>query len=84
MFEFRYGFNNIYKRNIGLDLSPPSYVQTEQEASLDPILIEDYDSLIEKMNNWNFQIFELVEKMGENSGRILSQVGLKFPTTFLL
>ncbi|XP_036181394.1 cGMP-inhibited 3',5'-cyclic phosphodiesterase B isoform X2 [Myotis myotis] len=47
---------------------------TEQEASLDPILIEDYDSLIEKMNNWNFQIFELVEKMGENSGRILSQV----------
>ncbi|XP_070284362.1 cGMP-inhibited 3',5'-cyclic phosphodiesterase 3B isoform X3 [Myotis yumanensis] len=50
---------------------PPN---TEQEASLDPILIEDYDSLIEKMNNWNFQIFELVEKMGENSGRILSQV----------
>ncbi|XP_066107111.1 cGMP-inhibited 3',5'-cyclic phosphodiesterase 3B [Saccopteryx bilineata] len=46
----------------------------EQEASLDLILIEDYDSLIEKMNNWNFQIFELVEKMGEKSGRILSQV----------
>ncbi|XP_046926622.1 cGMP-inhibited 3',5'-cyclic phosphodiesterase 3B [Lynx rufus] len=46
----------------------------EQEASLDLILIEDYDSLIEKMNNWNFQIFEVVEKMGEKSGRILSQV----------
>ncbi|XP_058402018.1 cGMP-inhibited 3',5'-cyclic phosphodiesterase 3B isoform X2 [Diceros bicornis minor] len=46
----------------------------EQEASLDPILIEDYDSLIEKMSNWNFQIFELAEKMGEKSGRILSQV----------
>ncbi|KAF6333885.1 phosphodiesterase 3B [Rhinolophus ferrumequinum] len=47
---------------------------SEQESSLDLMLIEDYDSLIEKMNNWNFQIFELVEKMGEKSGRILSQV----------
>ncbi|XP_059959972.1 cGMP-inhibited 3',5'-cyclic phosphodiesterase 3B isoform X2 [Mesoplodon densirostris] len=46
----------------------------EQEASRDLILIEDYDSLIESMSNWNFQIFELVEKMGEKSGRILSQV----------
>ncbi|XP_055404513.1 cGMP-inhibited 3',5'-cyclic phosphodiesterase 3B [Bubalus kerabau] len=46
----------------------------EQEASQDLILIEDYDSLIENMSNWNFQIFELVEKMGEKSGRILSQV----------
>ncbi|KAG8524212.1 cGMP-inhibited 3',5'-cyclic phosphodiesterase B, partial [Galemys pyrenaicus] len=46
----------------------------EQESSLDLILMEDFDSLIEKMSNWNFQIFELVQKMGEKSGRILSQV----------
>ncbi|XP_039327317.1 cGMP-inhibited 3',5'-cyclic phosphodiesterase 3B isoform X1 [Saimiri boliviensis] len=46
----------------------------EQEASLDLILVEEYDLLIEKMSNWNFPIFELVEKMGEKSGRILSQV----------
>ncbi|XP_004472577.2 cGMP-inhibited 3',5'-cyclic phosphodiesterase 3B [Dasypus novemcinctus] len=46
----------------------------KQESSLDLILVEDHDSLIEKMSNWNFQIFELVEKMGEKSGRILSQV----------
>lgn len=46
----------------------------EQELSLDMILVEDYDSLIENMSNWNFQIFELVQKMGERSGRILSQV----------
>ncbi|KAB0371237.1 hypothetical protein FD755_017646 [Muntiacus reevesi] len=45
-----------------------------EQASQDVILIEDYDSLIENMSNWNFQIFELVEKMGEKSGRILSQV----------
>ncbi|XP_004711674.2 cGMP-inhibited 3',5'-cyclic phosphodiesterase B, partial [Echinops telfairi] len=47
---------------------------SEQESSLDLILIEDQDSLIEKMSNWNFQIFELAEKMGAKSGRILSQV----------
>ncbi|KAM6157681.1 cGMP-inhibited 3',5'-cyclic phosphodiesterase 3B isoform 2-T2 [Rhynchocyon petersi] len=46
----------------------------EQESSLDWIVMEDYDSLLEKMSNWNFPIFELVEKMGEKSGRILSQV----------
>lgn len=46
----------------------------DQEVLLDPMLVEDYDSLIEKMSNWNFQIFDLVEKMGEKSGRILSQV----------
>lgn len=46
----------------------------EQEVLLDLMLVEDHDSLIEKMSNWNFQIFELVEKMGEKSGRILSQV----------
>ncbi|XP_007954993.1 cGMP-inhibited 3',5'-cyclic phosphodiesterase B [Orycteropus afer afer] len=46
----------------------------EQESSLDLILMDDHDSLIEKMSNWNFQIFELVEKMGNKSGRILSQV----------
>lgn len=73
----------IFIKDILVWISPrPPYVQTEQEASLDPILIEDYDSLIEKMNNWNFQIFELVEKMGENSGRILSQVCFKSPLLF--
>ncbi|XP_005380390.2 PREDICTED: cGMP-inhibited 3',5'-cyclic phosphodiesterase B [Chinchilla lanigera] len=46
----------------------------KQEVSLDMTVVEDYDSLIEKMSNWNFQIFELVENMGEKSGRILSQV----------
>ncbi|KAL1774370.1 cGMP-inhibited 3 3' [Sigmodon hispidus] len=46
----------------------------DQEVLLDLMLVEDYDLLIEKMSNWNFQIFELVEKMGEKSGRILSQV----------
>ncbi|KAM5248566.1 cGMP-inhibited 3',5'-cyclic phosphodiesterase 3B [Ctenodactylus gundi] len=55
-------------------LEEAQQLNIEQEASLDMTLLEDYDSLIEKMSNWNFQIFELVEKMGEKSGRILSQV----------
>ncbi|XP_021257802.1 cGMP-inhibited 3',5'-cyclic phosphodiesterase B, partial [Numida meleagris] len=37
-------------------------------------MITEHDSLMEKMNNWNFQIFDLVQEMGDQSGRILSQV----------
>lgn len=40
------------------------YIQIEQEASQDLILIEDYDSLIENMSNWNFQIFGTCRKDG--------------------
>uniref|UniRef100_A0A8C8VHX9 Phosphodiesterase n=1 Tax=Pelusios castaneus TaxID=367368 RepID=A0A8C8VHX9_9SAUR len=46
----------------------------EQDPSLELILTEDHESLMEKMNNWNFQIFDVVQQMGDQSGRILSQV----------
>ncbi|KYO22075.1 hypothetical protein Y1Q_0000689 [Alligator mississippiensis] len=45
----------------------------EYDPSLEVMLI-DHDSLMEKMNNWNFQIFDLVQEMGDKSRRILSQV----------
>uniref|UniRef100_A0A665W6A5 Phosphodiesterase n=1 Tax=Echeneis naucrates TaxID=173247 RepID=A0A665W6A5_ECHNA len=45
----------------------------EQEFRLDPML-EDHEALMEKMNTWNFQIFDLVDKTGGESGRILSYV----------
>ncbi|NXM31675.1 PDE3B phosphodiesterase, partial [Oxyruncus cristatus] len=45
----------------------------EQSYTLETMLL-DHDSLMEKMNNWNFQIFDLVKEMGDQSGRILSQV----------
>lgn len=48
-------------------------IQVEQNPALEMMLIE-HDSLMEKMNNWNFQIFDLVQEMGDQSGRILSQV----------
>ncbi|NXP53752.1 PDE3B phosphodiesterase, partial [Heliornis fulica] len=45
----------------------------EQSPTLETMLL-DHDSLMEKMNNWNFQIFDLVQELGDQSGRILSQV----------
>ncbi|XP_009696291.1 PREDICTED: cGMP-inhibited 3',5'-cyclic phosphodiesterase B, partial [Cariama cristata] len=45
----------------------------EESPTLETMLL-DHDSLMEKMNNWNFQIFDLVQEMGDQSGRILSQV----------
>lgn len=47
--------------------------QVEQSPTLETVFL-DHDSLMEKMNNWNFQIFDLVQEMGDQSGRILSQV----------
>ncbi|XP_064369133.1 cGMP-inhibited 3',5'-cyclic phosphodiesterase 3B isoform X2 [Dromaius novaehollandiae] len=51
----------------------PNNQLVERDPSLEMMLIE-HDSLMEKMNNWNFQIFDLVQKLGDQSGRILSQV----------
>lgn len=43
------------------------------EFRLDPML-EDHEAVMEKMNTWNFQIFDLVDKTGGRTGRILSYV----------
>jgi len=48
-------------------------IQVEQSPTLEKMSL-DHDSLMEKMNNWNFQIFDLVQEMRDQSGRILSQV----------
>ncbi|XP_044126417.1 cGMP-inhibited 3',5'-cyclic phosphodiesterase B [Bufo gargarizans] len=47
--------------------------EIEEESALD-LLIEDQDELLQKMDNWNFPIFDLMEKTGGKCGRILSQV----------
>lgn len=36
--------------------------------------MDNLDPLMEQLNNWNFPIFDLVEKIGKKCGRILSQV----------
>uniref|UniRef100_A0A8C9WKR8 Phosphodiesterase n=1 Tax=Scleropages formosus TaxID=113540 RepID=A0A8C9WKR8_SCLFO len=48
-------------------------LQMEQDFTLDPLL-EEHEALMEKMNTWNFQIFDLVEQTGGRTGRILSYV----------
>lgn len=48
-------------------------LQVEQEFRLDPVL-EEHETFMEKMNTWNFQIFDLVDKTGGKTGRILSYV----------
>ncbi|KAM8877423.1 cGMP-inhibited 3',5'-cyclic phosphodiesterase 3B isoform 1-T1 [Synchiropus picturatus] len=58
--------------------SPSTHQQTQEseddeEFRLDPML-EDHDALMERMNTWNFQIFDLVDRTGGKSGRILSYV----------
>uniref|UniRef100_A0A8C7DBW0 Phosphodiesterase n=1 Tax=Oncorhynchus kisutch TaxID=8019 RepID=A0A8C7DBW0_ONCKI len=40
---------------------------------LDPLL-ENHDDLMEKINSWNFQIFDLMDRTGGKTGRILSYV----------
>ncbi|KAF7666067.1 hypothetical protein LDENG_00121210 [Lucifuga dentata] len=47
--------------------------ESEQEFKLDPML-KDHEALMERMNTWNFQIFDLVDKTGGKTGRILSYV----------
>lgn len=53
-------------------------LQVEEEFRLDPVL-EEHETFMEKMNTWNFQIFDLVDKTGGKSGRILSYVSRGTP-----
>ncbi|KAG7468374.1 hypothetical protein MATL_G00142350 [Megalops atlanticus] len=47
--------------------------ENEQDFVLDPLL-EDHEALMERIDTWNFQIFELVDQTGGKTGRILSYV----------
>nr|XP_034982973.1 cGMP-inhibited 3',5'-cyclic phosphodiesterase A isoform X1 [Zootoca vivipara] len=43
----------------------------------EPLIMDNLDPLMEQLNNWNFPIFDLVEKIGKKCGRILSQVSYR-------
>ncbi|KAM5255045.1 cGMP-inhibited 3',5'-cyclic phosphodiesterase 3A isoform 2-T2 [Hipposideros larvatus] len=43
----------------------------------EPLVMGNLDSIMEKLNTWNFPIFDLVEKIGRKCGRILSQVSYR-------
>ncbi|XP_077568768.1 cGMP-inhibited 3',5'-cyclic phosphodiesterase 3B isoform X2 [Stigmatopora nigra] len=72
-------FNNTVKQgHTEKKDSPSTEKQTQesgsdQEFRLDPML-KDHEALMERMNTWNFQIFDLVDKTGGKTGRILSYV----------
>uniref|UniRef100_A0A3Q1G523 Phosphodiesterase n=1 Tax=Acanthochromis polyacanthus TaxID=80966 RepID=A0A3Q1G523_9TELE len=50
-----------------------SHGRQSWQVLLDPML-EDHEDLMERMNTWNFQIFDLVDKTGGKTGRVLSYV----------
>ncbi|XP_015278244.1 PREDICTED: cGMP-inhibited 3',5'-cyclic phosphodiesterase B [Gekko japonicus] len=68
------GTGELETQNCQMAQTENKQLDLEGDPPLDLMVTEDYDSLMEKMNNWNFQIFDLVQKMGDKSGRILSQV----------
>uniref|UniRef100_A0A8D0DJ32 Phosphodiesterase n=1 Tax=Salvator merianae TaxID=96440 RepID=A0A8D0DJ32_SALMN len=43
----------------------------------EPLIMDNLDPLMDQLNNWNFPIFDLVEKIGKKCGRILSQVSYR-------
>uniref|UniRef100_A0A3Q3MXC0 Phosphodiesterase n=1 Tax=Mastacembelus armatus TaxID=205130 RepID=A0A3Q3MXC0_9TELE len=58
------------EKSLSVDLQTQES-EAEQEFKVDPML-EDHEALMERMNTWNFQIFDLVDKTGGKTGRILS------------
>ncbi|XP_068168289.1 cGMP-inhibited 3',5'-cyclic phosphodiesterase 3A isoform X2 [Antennarius striatus] len=43
----------------------------------EPLIMEDLEPLMSQLNNWNFPIFNLMEKTNGKCGRILSQVSYR-------
>ncbi|KAK9410036.1 cGMP-inhibited 3-cyclic phosphodiesterase B [Crotalus adamanteus] len=66
--------NEIEETKNQMDQTKNFQSDIEEHSSLELMLIENYNSLMEEMNSWNFQIFDLVLKMGDKSRTILSQV----------
>uniref|UniRef100_A0A673ZZZ7 Phosphodiesterase n=1 Tax=Salmo trutta TaxID=8032 RepID=A0A673ZZZ7_SALTR len=54
-------------------LSQPGEPPMSEMKHSDPLL-ENHGDLMEKINSWNFQIFDLMDRTGGKTGRILSYV----------
>ncbi|XP_053575694.1 cGMP-inhibited 3',5'-cyclic phosphodiesterase 3A [Bombina bombina] len=54
-------------------------IETEDKPILapEPLVMENIDSLLVEVNNWNFPIFDFVEKTGTRCGEILSQMSYR-------
>uniref|UniRef100_A0A671V0V8 Phosphodiesterase n=1 Tax=Sparus aurata TaxID=8175 RepID=A0A671V0V8_SPAAU len=81
--DFQQGFRSstlplslVYAAGEGLEYTGEPLIREEsgeKDFRLDPML-EDHENVMERMNTWNFQIFDLVDKTGGKTGRILSYV----------
>ncbi|KAM3919619.1 cGMP-inhibited 3',5'-cyclic phosphodiesterase 3B [Leptodactylus fuscus] len=56
------------------DDEQPQEASPQSEGEALDVLLEDQDESLRKLDNWNFPIFDLMEKTGGKCGRILSQV----------
>ncbi|KAG2468901.1 PDE3A phosphodiesterase, partial [Polypterus senegalus] len=54
-----------------------SWIKDKPILAPEPLVKEDLDSIMGQLNNWNFPIFDLVEKTGGKTGCILSQVSYR-------
>uniref|UniRef100_A0A8C5WFP5 Phosphodiesterase n=1 Tax=Leptobrachium leishanense TaxID=445787 RepID=A0A8C5WFP5_9ANUR len=65
-----------YRPNA-IDLNP--FIPAEEKPLLapEPLVMENIETLMGEINNWNFPIFHLVEKTGQKCGRILSQMSYR-------
>ncbi|KAM3832619.1 cGMP-inhibited 3',5'-cyclic phosphodiesterase 3A isoform 2-T2 [Vipera latastei] len=55
-------------------LHPLLPVEEKPILAPEPLIMDNLDPQMEQLNNWNFPIFDLVDKIGKRCGRILSQV----------
>ncbi|XP_039188878.1 cGMP-inhibited 3',5'-cyclic phosphodiesterase A isoform X2 [Crotalus tigris] len=58
-------------------LHPLLPVEEKPILAPEPLIMDNLDTQMEQLNNWNFPIFDLVDKIGKRCGRILSQVSYK-------
>ncbi|XP_070610427.1 cGMP-inhibited 3',5'-cyclic phosphodiesterase 3A isoform X2 [Erythrolamprus reginae] len=58
-------------------LHPLLPVEEKPILAPEPLIMDNLDPLMEQLNNWNFPIFDLVDKIGKRCGRILSQVSYR-------
>uniref|UniRef100_A0A8C4Z2Y5 Phosphodiesterase n=1 Tax=Gadus morhua TaxID=8049 RepID=A0A8C4Z2Y5_GADMO len=56
---------------------PPPPIQDKPMLAPMPLLMDDLEPLMSQLNNWNFPIFNLMEKTNGKCGRILSQVAYR-------
>ncbi|XP_053318886.1 cGMP-inhibited 3',5'-cyclic phosphodiesterase 3A isoform X2 [Spea bombifrons] len=64
-------------RADSIALPPLAPAEDKPILAPEPLVMENVEGLMADINNWNFPIFDLVEKTGQRCGRILSQMSYR-------